>query len=681
MIIDLELTNFKQHEKLYVAFKEGLIGLRGPNEAGKSSIFHAANYAFFGARALPMSLAETGTWGKPESSLKVKQKFSVDDVVYQIVRSKSGAELTAPGLLVTGQSEVTKYVEGLFKVNADAAAKLMIASQGKLRGALESKEAIPLIEKLASINLIDELITKVQEQLPSGSTKQLAENLAKLNEEVKPEADFSLQEANLEMLQLEVDNAKDAIKFCDEAADALAVYDSQQLIAKAELLKAKVALAETAVLGAKARLEKPAVSFEDNTAELYEKAEKQKQEEHDLAAYQTFLKHVPHNETAEGDIAAELLGCKNTLVSFRESKALLTSEILTAKLGRINEDSCTLCGKLLQDVPEVVTKNLDCDTRKTKAEQELADTDNVITQTNLQVAKLEGLLALDRSTKLLQAQLAKWTELVQVKGMHQIKWTAAIPAKDPTDYVKLLAVAKTQQAAVASDVAQRDVAQKNLQAQLKWLLEEPVIDTTEAVAVLAKWKIVKDQLDAARARLAVANDSLTKAKHSLDILKTQFQGKLDTYNAGRVFATKLKEDIATYDANNALIKRLREARPIVAARLWSVVLHAVSHYFSAIRGTPTVITMGADSFMADGKPIEGLSGSTLDSLGLAIRIALGKTFLPSLDFLLLDEPAQGMDDERESAMLGVLAGAEYKQVVVVTHSSLADSFASDIVQL
>jgi ABC-type transport system involved in cytochrome bd biosynthesis fused ATPase/permease subunit len=62
-------------------------------------------------------------------------------------------------------------------------------------------------------------------------------------------------------------------------------------------------------------------------------------------------------------------------------------------------------------------------------------------------------------------------------------------------------------------------------------------------------------------------------------------------------------------------------------------------------------------------------------------MALGKTFLPSINFLLLDEPAAGMDDEREAAMLGMLAAVSYDQVIVVTHSSLADSFASDIVQL
>jgi hypothetical protein len=40
-----------------------------------------------------------------------------------------------------------------------------------------------------------------------------------------------------------------------------------------------------------------------------------------------------------------------------------------------------------------------------------------------------------------------------------------------------------------------------------------------------------------------------------------------------------------------------------------------------------------------------------------------------------------MSDEREAAMLGLLGALDYKQVLVVTHSNLADSFSADTVQI
>ena len=133
--------------------------------------------------------------------------------------------------------------------------------------------------------------------------------------------------------------------------------------------------------------------------------------------------------------------------------------------------------------------------------------------------------------------------------------------------------------------------------------------------------------------------------------------------------------------NNVLLKKLRAARPKVADKLWGTVLSTVSYYFSAIRGVQSVVTRDDSGFRVDGKPVPGLSGSTLDALGLAIRIALTKTFLPNNDFLILDEPAAACDDERESNMLGVITTAGFDQVLLVTHSALADAFAEQVVTL
>lgn len=681
MIKTLELQNFKKHESLSVTFSEGLIAVKGSNEQGKSTMYHAINYAFFGARALPMPLAETVTWGKPESSLKVGLEFSVETTSYKITRSKSGAELTAPGLLVSGQSEVTKYVEGLFKVNADAASKLMIASQGKLRGALESKEAIPLIEKLANINLIDQLITKVQEQLPSGNTKVLQENLSKLSEEAKPQADFSEQETNIEMLALEEANAVEGLDFLAKGLESLNTVAASETISDATNQARKLTEAEASLKVAKNRLDKPELSYTSNLDELYAKAEKQRQETADFDAYATFQKYHVTDKVFQGELASDIVTLRYELAKLDTEKGQATRDILTAKLGRINEDSCALCGKLLQDVPEVVAKNADCDAKVEVAEVSLASIEASIKELKARLNLTEALVNLDTSTSLLQAQLFKYTKLERVNGMLHILWIASIPVKDLVDYADLLKQSKAKQAEYFADVAAREVVQKQFNQAQQWLDSYVTTDTTEASRVLAQYQNLKQLRQQAYSRVDVANRALASAKAKLHTDKTVHEHALAAYDRTQELITRLKVDIAAYDRNNALVKRLREARPIVASRLWAVVLNAVSHYFSQIRGVPTVITMNTDSFLADGRPVEGLSGSTLDSLGLAIRIALGKTFLPTLDFLLLDEPAQGMDDERESAMLGVLAGADYKQTLVVTHSTLADAFASDIIQL
>ena len=142
-----------------------------------------------------------------------------------------------------------------------------------------------------------------------------------------------------------------------------------------------------------------------------------------------------------------------------------------------------------------------------------------------------------------------------------------------------------------------------------------------------------------------------------------------------------KSQLEELNLNNILLKKLRGARPKVADKLWSIVLSTVSYYFSAVRGVQSAVTRDDAGFNVDGKPVPGLSGSTLDALGLAIRIALTKTFLPNNDFLILDEPAAACDDEREMNMLGVITTAGFDQVLLVTHSPLADAFADKVVAL
>jgi len=85
--------------------------------------------------------------------------------------------------------------------------------------------------------------------------------------------------------------------------------------------------------------------------------------------------------------------------------------------------------------------------------------------------------------------------------------------------------------------------------------------------------------------------------------------------------------------------------------------------------------------LIDGKVVDAYSGSTKDSLGLAIRLMLQKTFLPSVGFLLLDEAAAACDDVRESDMLAVLASSGVDQVILVTHSDLADTFAANVITI
>jgi len=166
-----------------------------------------------------------------------------------------------------------------------------------------------------------------------------------------------------------------------------------------------------------------------------------------------------------------------------------------------------------------------------------------------------------------------------------------------------------------------------------------------------------------------------------DMRERMHAQQLQAWQQGRDQLADAMLQLERMNFNNALLAKVRQAKPQISDRLWEIVLASVSSYFSQIRGTQSVVSRADNGFKVDGKSIGGLSGSTLDALGLAIRIALTRTFLPGAPFLMLDEAAAACDDERETNMLGLLATADFEQVLLVTHSTLADAFASQVVQL
>ena len=156
------------------------------------------------------------------------------------------------------------------------------------------------------------------------------------------------------------------------------------------------------------------------------------------------------------------------------------------------------------------------------------------------------------------------------------------------------------------------------------------------------------------------------------------QGRID--DADKVIA-ECKADLGSLGFNNALVKKLRAIRPIVANKVWALVLASVSVMFSQMRGEPSVVSKDTTGFKVNGQAVESLSGSTLDILGVALRCALLRTFVPQCGLLVLDEPAQGCDLTRTENLLGFLQSLGMAQTLLVTHESVSESIADNIIEL
>lgn len=100
-----------------------------------------------------------------------------------------------------------------------------------------------------------------------------------------------------------------------------------------------------------------------------------------------------------------------------------------------------------------------------------------------------------------------------------------------------------------------------------------------------------------------------------------------------------------------------------------------------LRGEASVVTKDSDGFKVNGATIKSLSGSTLDVLALAVRVALTKTFIPHVDVLILDESAAACDADRTAAMLGFLSSCGFRQVLLASHDILSESVADNVIDL
>lgn len=727
MLHKIRLENFRKHADLTVSFTAGINAIRAPNEAGKTTLLEAIAYALFGTKGLKESIDDVVTYDMPVSKLRVALDFDHAGVAYNIKRSKSGAELNGTGVKVTGQTEVTKFVEKLLGTSADMASKLMLAKQKGLGGALSGgpREAGAMIEDLAGIDLIQRYIDLITEHLVAGQTAAAEANVASARARTEPVA-----LNDLAGLQATHDGAEKQLKDVSVAADCLRTAQDEL-----DLVAANAILADEARLSAASKTraaqftsltEKLAAALPEAPAPaaiqaLRDKIEAQKglaaaaklhaelkaanvspDWDENLVALEAEIGRV--QEELEGaaakvrDITAQASdGAKVD----RETQHAICLEIAQVEGKLVKEESCTFCGKDLKDIPEVALVNNPLNARLRDLKVQLVEAAGAWTKLSTQ---------LNDSLVTAQAQVTEKTgylrDLQTVAAQHNrlaplyaraeafitldhgtvpATWTWTGPTDAPQDFAGELASLLEQDRNATAAAAARGEQQKQLQALAKEAeadnLTYATLQIDEAKDTLVQFDALKPKVAAAEADVAAARAALAAAAGALATEKALQAQILEQQEKAKVELAAAEAVLLEMNANNALIKKLRAARPQITDKLWAGVLAATSRYVADVRGERSTITREDNGFKVNGKPVTGLSGSAEDTLGLGLRLALTKMFLPNIDFLNLDEVAAACDDQREVAMLGLLATAGFKQVILVTHSALADAFADNIITI
>ena len=706
MLLELHLQNFRKHRDSLIQFSPGLSVVRAPNEGGKTSALEAVCYALFGVRALRSSLEDTVTHGEPVGSLKVTLSFSYEGRKYFVYRAKSGAEMVSDGVRVTGQTEVTANVCALLKVDAAAAAKLMLSGQSDVRGALESgtKATTELIERLAEFDQIDNLIELMQAKLTLGSPAVAEAALARAQEtlvsaqELAKAPDLSALEravasaaANEVVSNVNLQHAQTAETAAQEShaearvkAEARASLERSLNRATDRVREFKSQIEELSAVAAP-------VNAEKRVAELRQRVDTAGQQKELFALYtqaQQFFEPsgVESLESTEEELTASISKATDEVAAGNIRDAQLAGDLKLLN-AQLTHGTCSFCGKDFSGVPEVALKNKEVsdsiDLKAQEREQNLAtlrDWQEVLGV--LSRVKAESRPAL----KFLAANPDNVEQANEGMLPPVLRWKGAVPNATGinvsilhNEINELLALQKAY-----------DNAQAKLETVRSMLETEQANEqyTRDQLSACPEVTVPQEELTAARADVKRAAEAVKagiehhhQAKQALKDAKDGHSRALKSLEDAQEVVRQRSAEIDALVFNNKLLKRVREARPIIADRLWNLVLRAVSNYFSEIRGTKSRVTKDSEGFKVDDHPVATLSGSTLDALGLAIRVALVRTFLPSAPFLILDEPAAAMDEDRTHNMLGFLASVGFQQILLVTHEDVSESVADNMIQL
>jgi DNA repair exonuclease SbcCD ATPase subunit len=385
MLNQITLTSFAQHEDLTINFTKGMNTIRGANEAGKSRLLQAINYALFGARTLKQPLEDLVTWGTDVKRLKVALTVTVDGDTYTFTRRKGGAEVTHQGkVFVTGQAEVSSFAASLLGADAATSAKLLFAGQNNIRGALEEGTAAlsTLIEDLGGFDTFDTLMEAANTKLVTGSPTLIESRLATAKNTLAgalgalpPKPDAESHRAEIEALTATVTAAQASVEPLREAAEsAIDTWKkaSERYMQRTHLERNVQEAGRTleAARGQVASLSASPVEEVDTSliVKLSQRIADSEAHAERVKAYES-LRALPHVEpkdvavvpTSRVDLENRIGILAERLRATEKTYRELEFSVRALKQKRFNSDTCSKCGQKLPNADDIARRNAEVD--------------------------------------------------------------------------------------------------------------------------------------------------------------------------------------------------------------------------------------------------------------------------------------------------------------------------------
>lgn len=709
----VELKNFKKHELLEVEFGDSLTVIKGPNYAGKSSVFQAVYFALFGTKAVPGGRAVIVRNGS--KSCLVTLQFMIGERNFIIERGLTSASLseqlqTEDGgwtdtLIATGPSTVTEWVEANLGQNAQQYLLLTYSRQGTAAGLLDfgAPALNRVIESLANADYVEKLILACGKRAQQASALLEAlgpgEDPAPLRtrhiEAQRAEAGAQMKLGQARAKESAAKNQEEAILLALKEAEAKdkQIRDSQLLI---ERLNAGI----ESFVGERGKLMSEWDSVElPNLEELANNAIAYRQQYESLvtykASYDSVVKEIERMKklviSLDYSEMASLVQDQYDAAKKAADKAFADQVQIETEYSDVQREHNKAATELKLAVCSACKRPFDAShtERMTKTVQKLKEELDAI------LPKLEA--AREHTTKTQKKVDAiklppagwrePWEQAKQKLQELEEEFEGSEPCSDEDiedakrDYNQAVSVgAEAKGLHKAKEKALQKISELNdkineskarhdeIQAKLE-SIEAPDLDSTRE-----HYQKARDELRA----LSDARQDLERQHAGFSAQLQALTGELERVERGLAKRRAAEVDL---DRFQRLQRWLRDSKATFLGQIWEAVLSVTSAFAKA--ATFGVIEEVARSPEGDFSyreggaelPIEAASGGQRSIIGIGLRLALASLLPQGAGLLVLDEPSAELNDEHAAALAGTLK-AQGIQILLVTHRE-GEEFAAD----
>jgi len=713
MIRSLELKFFRKHTDTKIDFTAGLNVLRGPNEIGKTTITEGILYCLYGASALIDKLELVVTWGHKESELWGRMVITVSATDYVFTRSKAGAECNYAGvdgkvIKVTGQKEVSAFSAQLLGADAKTAAVLMLASQAGLRGALDDGPTAvsSLMGKLADFDLVDRILENASATLSLGSVAPLQQKLTEASNAVTDASAalvdpamlaqlgdlVSVQQGAVTVAEVRLGELQEISNKADDARVSAQTNNTSHGVAVQTIVNLNTTLTTERSRLLAAETDAAKVGDSAVLAGLRSKLVDAKNHKFVFDSYLKF-QSIPvypdvawddTKETFDASLAQSIERRDETNLMLRENDS---DQLSLARQIISGDGKCPTCGHVAENHAHVIESNaavqLKIDALRALRPGLLAS----LKEANDEIETMNSIVKIAKARQVVIDQVKHNLSIDINVYPGKVSWLGTIPDSNGPDVAAI-----ERQIATFEQQERLTIQAEGRASAHRAAITDQVAAIDRAERILAEMRTIdmgplQAAYETAYAACSAHSMHLMTLRSDLSVLEGQkWQADQQAAAAQALLATaqsrvaEYTKDIETLEFNNELVKKLKSMKPMITDHLWNSVLAAVSNFFSTLRGEQSIVSKDAEGFKVNGRG-GSLSGSTLDMLALAIRVALSKTFVPHANFMVLDEPAHGCDNDRTTNLLGFLAGVGFNQTILASHDEVSEAVADNVINL